>query len=322
MRLSFLSLSFLLMMFSLSVSAGIVVDITLKEYVELDKADFLLGDIAELISSDNAVLRELKMLKVGTAPRYGFSKQYSHKEIEKVVAAIYHKEIDFQWSSQKTSKVKSRGVKLDLADIEHELEKQALTLVKKLDDGLSVFNIKKVETSAHIYLPNGPHSYHLVLPKTLKIKNRITGLVDFYIQNKRVKTLPISFELEVTRPVYIAKNGLSRRTAMSTSHYELAYVDVSKNYNAVASPMDDYEGYILTANKGKNSILMKHEIMKRPLIMKGELASVTVFGEKLNIQANAIAQNDANQGEQVVLMNNSGAVFNAVVANRGVAHVH
>jgi len=322
MRFNFLTLSFLLMMFSLSVRAGIVVDIALKEYVELDKADFLLSDIAELVSSDNIVLRELKMLKVGIAPRYGFSKQYSHKEIEKVVAAIYRKEIDFQWTSQKISKVKSRGVKLVLIDIEHELEKQALTSVKKLDDGLSVFNIKRVDTRAHVYLPNAPYSYHLVFPKTLKIKNRITGLVDFYIQDKRVKTLPISFELGVIRPVHIAKKSLSRRTAMSISDYKLAFVDVSKNYHAVASPRDGYEGHILTANKGKNSILMKHEIMKRPLIMKGELASVTVFGEKLNIQLNAIAQNDANQGERVVLMNNSGAVFNAVVANRGLAHVH
>jgi len=319
---SFLRFVILLFVMPVVATAGMTFDIALKESVEIEKETFLLSDVAVLSGSNPAMLEKLNSLKLGKSPKYGFSKQYSYNDVEKVISSHYSDKVDLQWSSQKTSTVTRRGEKLYLSELKTELENKALMLVKSKDDGLSEFKITDVIYKEYVYLPSDNYSFELVFPKAVRINKRLTGLMDFYIHDKRVKTMPVTFEIEAIRPIHIAKNDLERRTEMNIDDYELAYKDVSNIYDEVAAPKDNYNSLILANNKSKHSILMKSEIMMRPLVMKGEATSVTVFGEKVNIQSFGVAQNDANQGERVVLMNTSGALFNAVVADKGEAYVH
>lgn len=298
-------------------------DIVLFAQVEMKKDSYTLSDIAEIKSDDAGLFSFLKKMQVGSTMRRGYTHVYNQAEIKRLVnKKLKSNDIKLNWLGSEKIRIKSLGQEISFAKYIEAADRYLNDYLLSHDDGLSKFKTKVLSHKVQGFIPFGLISHSFKISANGSVNKRMNVWLELAVNGKKVSAIPVWFDVEAVRPIYVLKKPLPMRSVLRESDFDLVYRDTANLRNEVAVLSDINEEAMLVSNKPEGSVLMKYDVKKIPAVRKDERVEVNVASNGVLIKTFAVAESDADIGEWVKLKNRDGLLYSAKVAAMGVAEIN
>ncbi|MBA3581968.1 MAG: flagellar basal body P-ring formation protein FlgA [Gammaproteobacteria bacterium] len=134
--------------------------------------------------------------------------------------------------------------------------------------------------------------------------------------------LYIPLDVQVVRPVLVARSALMRGTTLTANDVEIAEQNVSYLLQGYWQTPQEVVGQQLRRNLQQGEVLSGSAVINPPLVKQGENVIIRASSSTLAVNSSGIALNTARLGETLRARSHSSArVIQGVVIARGIVEV-
>jgi flagella basal body P-ring formation protein FlgA len=117
-----------------------------------------------------------------------------------------------------------------------------------------------------------------------------------------VENAALVLRASLWRDAWVARHPLARDSVFDPAQLDVRRVDLFRDRDALATSIGDRH-YVLARSVGAGYLLTWHDIMRRPLVRKGNLIEVAAIDGDLLITMKALAMESGAQGDTVTVRN-------------------
>lgn len=287
--------------------------IELNRFSYVNNETVLLKDIAKTVNADESLKSVLLNAKVMKLKLFGMKAKIDYKilcrQLE-AIAQISTVEIINTDNSYVQRLTQQHDVRNDIDIVAQKLRKYYLGSYSNV----SVDVLRKHKT---IELPLGKVAYKYSF-ENVQPSKRICIWLDYYVDSKRVKSVPVWFNVEIYDYAYVAKKAVSAGSLISLNDVFEKKIDITK-YTQLVVDKKQFEDKRTVMNIPAGHVFSKSDIEKLPDVYKGKVVSVVAQYGAVVIETKAEAQSDGVCGDVVMLKRErNGDLFKGIVQNSSI----
>jgi flagella basal body P-ring formation protein FlgA len=293
--------------------------IRLKERVEINDADILLGQIATIEGADTRFNQRLKDILIAKAPLPGDTRQIDPNLVQKRLKQ-HHINSAAVIVEAPPQVVVTRG-HVEIA--KEEIEKIVSEfIIQQTPRDNKRPRIKEIQIPASVILPKGRITYRVTAPRNRRLMGRCPIAVDFSVDGQTQKKLWTTAMIEVLGPVVVTRKPLGRHKPIAAEDIDVQTLDLANLPANVLSDPDEVIGKRTRRVIGALTPLRSDSIELPPLVKRGDLVTIIAESENLKITTLGRVKKKGCLGERIPVVNlDSKKVLHALVVDANTVKV-
>ncbi len=291
--------------------------VRLRDNVELKSHVVCLGDIADLSSPNLDVLQRAAAIPIGRTPSLGKSVKLDREMLKKWVnRAIDGIPLTLTWDGAQVVTVVTPQQTIAPAD-----------LIRVARNQLSMWLSTRSESSA-IELEQAPEAvtvpkgeFKVVardLPMHQAILRRMPVTLDVWVDGHFSRTVVVHFSVNAYRKVLVSRVNIEPGQTVFPEDVEHVVSDIASKGVDVIEVREIEQGAVARSRLIAGQILMKANIQMRPLVSKGQTATLMLRNGELLLEGRVEVLQDASLGQVVpVRLSRANQSFYARVIGSG-----
>lgn len=326
-------------------------DVRIAEAVEIDHATVLLGDIADFNDFDPDFEARLRNVVMADAPRAGLSRAVLAAEVRATLQRSGANLADMHIYGSARCVVTRKRVEPDPAEAQQKpiVHKPAKPLrrhadlqpvapaANTLDAAIRAYiesRIARDDGRLEVTLNRSDRTTRdaldsIVGPGTHRIRERDPlglGLcaldVELLQDGRIVETLGVIGEIELVKPVLVARKPINRGSTVDRSELKLEERRFSRPADVGISAMELVEGYEAIRFIQPGEMLSMRSLRQKPVIDRGDIVKILVSGDGVQITTTGKAQASGALGDVIPVARNGSRrkqdVIDAMITGPGV----
>lgn len=318
--LSFFSVfSVAIILFScLTVSAQnkITVRVSSETIVESDRIE--LGKLAQ-ISGESDKSERLKNISLGYAPNVGMTRELNRGQIILAISAAGFSASEIVLETPSKIVVRRAGQEVSPIQIREAVEKSIL----------NQFSIDKI--TAQIARLDVPEKIQVAVGK-LEIRVNVSGVrnlfarfslpIEIRVDNKTVRRLAATLEIEASAEVFVAAKDLSANAKIGETDVRLERRRLEKPLTNYLRETEKLRGAMLIKNVASGAEITTDFFIAGVVIKSGDSVRIEAQSGNLKITISGEARSSGKIGDRIAVKNlQSKAILQAVVMDEGLVKV-
>ncbi len=294
------------------------VQIFLSEESIVEKSQYKLSEIAHLEGADPVFLEKLANVVMGRSPLPGSSIAINPSLIRtKLRPYVPSKRLTFG-GTEKTM-VRRSALRVTGKDIDQAVLNHISKEMEKND-----FKTKLVSQSRDVFLPKGELSFEIKLRGKYKKEGGYRNYVmEFQIDQKMVKKVPIRVYVKIYKDVYVAKDTIKRNHLIQDADLTKLRKNVDRLPSNYVEDKSTLVGKIAKRSINPNEVMHKNAVTTPPLINRGDQVMILYETSSLRLTAPGIAMRKGRLGERISVRNMvSKSLLQAIVKNKNFVQVN
>jgi flagella basal body P-ring formation protein FlgA len=314
-------------MLAVAVMVGMVAElwampltnIRVRNQVEIDGDDVLLGEIAEIQGSDPQLIRELEGILIGKAPLPGKLRQFDQSYL-KMRLRQYHIDLSaVTLEAPELFEVSRSCIKIQKQKIEEII---LGFLIQNIPRANKNIRIKEIRVPEEVILSKGQVSYKVTAADNQPLKGKCSIAVEFSVNGYDQKKIWAVATIEVLGPVVVTRKPLGRYKPIEEDDIELKTMDLSDFPDDVITDPEMILGKRTTRAIGAQVPLRADNVELPPLVKRGDLVVIIAESRGLKITTRGQVKKKGRLGEQIPVVNlDSNKVFYARVIDANTVKV-
>ncbi len=327
------------------VAEGVAEDktiIQLKREILVLTRTYSLRDIADVRSTDSALLARLLAVEVGRTPLPGQITRITRHEIW---ARLQRQQPDIaqqlEWRGAASVQVEGGGVAYDGAALEQSayrflsdwLEQRYnsqsgsasmqdsghyRSAMRQLPATIAINRIGKPDV---LVVPLGEISYHPHIANSQMVRKRMSVWVDIKVDNQPFQTIPVWFAVTVHMRVPVITNTVEKHQVLARENIATELHDIA---GLSGTPIVDNNliGHRTRRRLTKGSVITGQDVELMPLVNEGEWITVFANHGPVSLAIKGRAMTEGNLSQSIMVNNpSSGESYRAWVVGKGQARV-
>jgi flagella basal body P-ring formation protein FlgA len=274
--------------------------IRVRDRVEIDGDEVLLGQIAEIQGSDVQLIRNLKDILIGKAPLPGKSRQYAQSHL---MMRLKQYQIDLSKIILETPElieVSRSCIKIQKQKIE---EIVSGFLLRNIPHENKNIRIKEIQVPEEVVLSGGQISYKVIAAENQPLRGKCSVAVEFSVNGYDQKKIWATVTIEVLGPVVVTRKPLGRYKPIDEDDIELKTMDLSDLPDDVITDPEAVIGKRTTRAIGAQVPLRTDTVELPPLVKRGDLVVIIAESKGLKITTRGQVKKKGRLGEQIPVVN-------------------
>lgn len=281
-------------------TANPLTTIRVRDRVEVDGAEILLGQIAEIEGNDVRLIRQLKDILIGKAPLPGKSRLYDQNHLK-----MRLKQYDIDLSAvilEAPGQIEvSRGcIRIQKQKIE---EIVSGFLLQSIPSDTKDIRIKEIRVPEEVVLSTGQISYQVTPADNQPLRGKCSLAVEFSVNGSAQKKIWTTAVIEVLGPVVVTRKPLGRYKPIDEDDIELKTMDLSGLPDDVITDPEAVLGKRTIRAIGAQVPLRADSIELPPLVKRGDLVMIIAEFKGLKITTRGQVKKKGRLGEQIPVVN-------------------
>ena len=281
-------------------SESSIVNINFFEKVEIEKDDILLGEVAEIRSEDQGLVKKLRTIVLGKAPLPGKSRSIdeAHVKIRLKQNGIDLSEVMLRVPPQ--NKVSRGFVRIGRETI----EKAVLDFIYlKIPWQKDRVKIRFVRVGQDLVLPKGKITYQVIPPKNLDFLRTLPIAVVFKVNNRSCKKIWVTVDIDVFMNVVVTKRPLGRHKIITEDDVCLKEKDISGLPSNIILNCEEVYGKRTSRKIHPKTILRTDLVELPPLVKRGDVVLIVAEFEGIRVTALGEVKARGRRGEMIKVVN-------------------
>lgn len=312
-------------------AASTRIEIALTGEAQVRHAQVTLGDIAHVEVGDEATRASLEALPLGAAPLAGETAELTRGTLTRWIALrLGIAPADIVWRGAQASRV-SVAVRTVTGELVARQASETLRAWLARDGARIDLNV--AQTPPDSTVPVGalelkPRRLSDTASDAALLARHMSVWVDVWVDGRFVRTVPVSFDVSVTAPAYVATEPLKAGQTLDGSAVEVRDVQWS---GRSAPPMrpndnDDARASIAALRVRRpletGDVLTAHAVETAPLVARGDWAMLSESHAGVRLESRAEVLEDGRLGDRVqVRLRRAKSAITARVTGPGTVEV-
>lgn len=274
--------------------------IRIRDRVEIDGDDILLGQIAEIQGSDPQLIRDLENILIGKAPLPGKSRQYDQSHL-KMRLKQYHVNLStVTLEAPELVEVSRSCIKIEKQKIEEIVSGFLLQNIPRENKNI---RIKEIQVPEEVILSKGQVSYKVTAADNQPLKGKCSIAVEFSVNGSDQKRIWAIATIEALGPVVVTRKPLGRYKPIEEDDIELKTMDLSDLPDDVITDPEVILGKRTTRAIAAQVPLRADTVELPPLVKRGDLVVIIAESRGLKITTRGQVKKKGRLGEQIPVVN-------------------
>jgi len=274
--------------------------IRVRDRVEIDGDEILLGQIAEIEGSDLRLNRHLEEILIGNAPLPGKSRHYDQSHLK-----LRLKQYDIDLSSVILEAPEHIEVSRSCIKIEKQKIEEIVSgfLRQNIPQENKNIRIKEIRVPEEVVLSKGNIAYKVTAADKQSLRGKCSIAVEFSVNGYDQKKIWATVVIEVLGPVVVTRKPLGRYKPIDEGDIELKTLDLSDLPDDVITDPEAVLGKRTTRAIGARVPLRADTVELPPLVKRGDLVVIIAESKGLKITTRGQVKKKGRLGEQIPVVN-------------------
>ena len=274
--------------------------IRIRERVEIDGAEILLGQIAAIEGGDVRNVQHLKDIVIGKAPSPGNSRQFDRQHIQMRLKK-YH--IDL------TTVVVEAPPHVEVTRSHVEIQKPEIEkivsefIVQQTHLKNRTVRIKEIRVPERVILSKGRITYKVKAPRSRQLMGRCPIAVHFSVNGHTQKKVWATAVIEILGPVVVTRKPLGRHKPITEDDIEIQKMDLARLPSDVITDPGEILGQRTRRAIGSKTVLRPNLVEFPPLLKRGDVVVIIAETAGLKITALGQVKKKGRLGERIPVVN-------------------
>jgi flagella basal body P-ring formation protein FlgA len=283
-----------------ALTAAEMTTIRVRDQVEIENGEVLLGQIASIEGSDTQLVQQLKDIVIGRAPLPGMTRLYDQKHLKKRLKQHHINLAGVNLEGPRRVRISRSHVEID----KHKIEKIVSDFItQNIPQENKTVRIKEINVSERVVLSKGRIAYKVLAPGMRQLMGRSSIAVDFSVNGHFEKKVWVTATVEVWGPVVVTRKPLGRYKPITEDDILLQTMDLT---HLSANVVTDPEAVLGKRTKraiGAQTPLRADSIELPPLVKRGDLVVIIVESKGLKITTRGLVKKKGRLGDRIPVVN-------------------
>ena len=274
--------------------------IRIRDRVEIDGAEVLLGQIATIEGGDVRNNQHLKDIVIGKAPLPGDSRHFDRQHLQMRLKQHHVDLATVVVEAPPHVEVTRSHVEIQKPEIEKIVSE---FIVQQTHQNNRTVRIKEIRIPDSVILSKGRITYKVTVPRSRQLMGRCPIAVHFSVNGHTQKKVWATAVIEILGPVVVTRKPLGRHKPITEDDIEVQTLDLA---NLPANVLSDPDAVIGKRTKraiGAQAPLRANSIELPPLVKRGDLVVIIAESESLKITTLGQVKKKGCLGERIPVVN-------------------
>lgn len=283
-----------------ALTAAEMTTIRVKDQVEIENGEVLLGQIASIESSDTQLVQQLKDIVIGTAPLPGKTRQYDQRHLKKRLKQHHINLAGVNFEGPQRVRISRSHIEID----KHKIEKIVADFItQNIPQENKTVRIKAINVSERVVLSKGRIAYKVAAPDMRRLTGTCSIAVDFSVNGHFEKKVWATATVEVWGPVVVTRKPLGRYKPITEDDIMLQTLDLTQLSSNVVTDPEAVLGKRTKRAIGAQTPLRADSIELPPLVKRGDLVVIIAQTNGLKITARGLVKKKGRLGDRIPVVN-------------------
>lgn len=282
------------------LAAAEMTTIRIKDQVEIENSEVLLGQIASIESSDTQLVQQLKDIVIGTAPLPGRTRQYDQGHLKKRLRQHHINLAGVHLEGPRRVRISRSHVEIDKSKIEKIVSG---FITQNIPQENKTVRIKEIKVSDRVVLSKGRIAYKVAAPGMRPLKGTFSIAVDFSVNGHFEKKVWATATVEVWGPVVVTRKPLGRYKPITEDDIMLQTMDLTHLSSNVVTDPEAVLGKRTKRVIGAQTPLRADSIELPPLVKRGDLVVIIAQSKGLKITTRGLVKKKGRLGDRIPVVN-------------------
>lgn len=276
--------------------------LTVGEEAMVHKAQYTIGDIAEVDAADEKLAQRIRGIVIGQSPRAAEERSIYGKYI--ITRIKHHGFEPSDWTLKIPHRVQiSRAFQqIEASEIEGVV-KQALQREMPWQSGRArIYEMRGIEA---VILPQGHATYDVFFPRQPDFIGPTAFSVAVRVDDNIEKRLHGTAYIEVAHDIVFTARPIEKYEVLTEHHIRLKQVKFSRLPRRVVTRLEGALGKRAKRSLKANQMLRANQIETRPMIRSGDVVLIIVESGALKVSVMGEALEKGERGGTIRVLNTS-----------------
>ena len=274
--------------------------ISIADTVEVDNTEILLGQLAEVKSTNTDLVQALEQVRIGRAPAAGRSRSISRDYI-----LLRMRQSGFDPSRMKITipnkvNLTRRAITISAADL--EMMVREYVAANPLYQGAEM-TIKSVRIPGDVMLPKGDIRHEIQYLVQSRASGTLPLNIYFSVDDKPVRRVMATVEITLMKNVPVTKRPIARYQMIRAEDLMLQPMDVTDLPANTVFTFEEISGQRAKRSIGPRKTLRKDQLEYPPAVKKGDRVRIVAESGGLRITTLGEVKNHGKIGDRVKVVN-------------------
>ena len=281
-------------------AAAEMTTIRVRDQVEIENDEVLLGQIASIEGSETQFVQRLKDIIIGKAPLPGRTRQYEQKHLKMRLKQHHIDLAAIHFEGPRTVRISRSYVEVE----KNKIEKIVSDFITQNSfEKNKTVRIKEIHVSERVVLPKGRIAYKVTAPSRQQLKGTCSIAINFSVDGHFIKKVRAIAMIEVWGPVVVTRRPLGRYRPITEDDIILQTMDLTKLSANVVSDPEAVLGKRTKRAIGTQTPLRADSIELPPLVKRGDLVVIIAQSKGLKITTRGVVKKKGRLGDRIPVVN-------------------
>jgi flagella basal body P-ring formation protein FlgA len=282
------------------LTAAEMTTIRVRDRVEIENDEVLLGQIASIESSDTQLVQQLKDIVIGRAPLPGRTRQYDQRHLKMRLKQHHINLAGVNLEGPRRVRISRSYVEID----KHKIEKIVSDFItQNIPQENKTVRIKEINVSGRVVLSKGRIAYKVAAPGMRQLMGTCSIAVDFSVNGHFEKKVWATATVEVWGPVVVTRKPLGRYKPITEDDIMLQTMDLTHLSSNVVTDPEVVLGKRTKRAIGAQTPLRADSIELPPLVKRGDLVVIIAQSKGLKITTRGLVKKKGRLGDRIPVVN-------------------
>ena len=281
-------------------AAAAPISITMRDKIEIDSADVVLGQLARITGADQSLAEQLEGVVIGRAPLAGHSRTVSRDYVLLRLRQAGHDPVAMTIDAPDKITFSRRAITFSASDLEM-MVREYITANPPYT-GVDM-TITSVRIPGDVMLPTGAVQHEIQYLPQRRASGTLPLNIFFSVDGKPVKRLIVTVNLVMMKEVPVTRRPIARYQQIRPEDLMMQTMDITDlPVNAIFT-IEDVKGKRARRNIGSRTVLRKDQLEFPPAVKKGDRVLIIAQSGGLRITTTGEVKNSGKVGDRVKVEN-------------------
>ena len=283
-----------------TLAAAEMITIRVRDQVEIETNEVLLGQIASIECSDTRRAQQLKEIVIGKAPSPGKTRHYDQRQLKTRLKQHHINLTGVTLEGSRRVRISRSHIEID----KHEIEKIVADFItQNIPQEDKSVRIKEIKVAEKVVLSKGRIAYKVAAPGMRPLKGSCSVAVDFSVNGHFEKKVWATAKIEVWGSVVVTRKPLGRYKPITEDDIMLQTMDLTHLSSNVVTDPETVLGKRTKRAIGAQKPLRTDSIELPPLVKRGDLVVIVVQSKGLKITTRGLVKKKGRLGDRIPVVN-------------------
>jgi flagella basal body P-ring formation protein FlgA len=274
--------------------------VRVRDKVEIDNNEVLLGQIALIEGGDIQLIQQLKGIVLGRAPLPGKSHNYDQHHLKMRLKQHHINLSAIHLEVPRRVEILRSYVEIDRQEIRKIVSDFIIQNSPQED---KTVRIKEIRVPQSVFLSKGRITYKVSAPRSWELKGKCSIAIEFSVNGHSQKRVWATAIVEVMGPVVVTRRPLGRYKPITEDDVALQTMDLADLPSNVVTDLEAVLGQRTKRALGAQIPLRADVIELPPLVKRGDLVVIIAESKGLKITARGQVKKKGRRGERIPVVN-------------------